>query len=122
MDENDQQDIHAGVVLNVSQEDSQPTESDIKQEAVLSPVYATCAVPASIPATSCSCDCKIKNTTCEHKLSESMHQGGSDTQKAHSFYDCIASGLQGVKCEKQHQELKEQQPNKHNLVGPMTGP
>ena len=91
MDENDKQDIHAGVVLHVSQEDSQPTESDIKQEAVLYPVYATCPVPASIPATPCSCDCKIQNTKCEHKLSERKHQGGSDTQKAHSVDDCIAS-------------------------------
>ena len=91
MDENYKQDIHAGVVLHVSQEESQPTESDIKQEAVLYPVYATCPVPASIPATPCSCDCKIQNTKCEHKLSERMHQGGSDTQKAHSVDDCIAS-------------------------------
>ena len=111
MDENDKQDIHAGVVLHVSQEDSQPTESDIKQEAVLSRVYATCPIPASIPATSCSCDCNIlKNTKCEHKLSESMHGGDSDTdsQKAHIVDDRIVSGLQGVNCEKQRQEVNEQ--------------
>ena len=109
MDENDKRDICVGVVLHVSQEDSQSTESYIKQEAVLSPVYATCPVPASIPATSCSCDC---NTKCEHKLSDSMHEGGSDTdsQKAHSVDDRIVSGLQGVKCEKQRQELNEQRP------------
>ena len=96
-----------------SRKKTQPTESDIKQEAVLSPVYATCPVPASIPTTSCSCDCKIlKNTQCEHKLPESMHEGGSDTdsQKAHSVDDRIVSGLQGVKCEKQRQELNEQRP------------
>ena len=107
MDEKDKQDIHVGVVLHVSQEDSQPTESDIKQEAVLSPVCATCPVPASIPATSCSCDC---DTKCEHKLSESMHEGGSDSQKGHSVDDRIVSGLQGVRCEKQRQELSQQQP------------
>ena len=113
MDKQDKQVIHAGVVLHVSQEDSQPTESDIKQEAVLSPVYATCPVPASIPATSCPCDCKIlKNTQCEFKLSESMHGGDSDTdsQKAHSVDGRIVSGLQGVKCEKQLQELNQQRP------------
>ena len=107
MDGKDKQDIHAGVVLNVSQEDSQPTESDIKQEAALSPVCATCPVPASIPATSYSCDC---DTKCEHKLSESMHEGGSDSQKGHSVDDRIVSGLQGVRCEKQRQELNQQQP------------
>ena len=105
MDENDKQDIHAGVVLHVSQADSRSTESDIKQEAVLSPVCATCPVPASIPATSCSCDC---DTKCEHKLSESMHEGGSDSQKGHSVDDRIVSGLQGVRCEKQRQELSQQ--------------
>ena len=113
MDENDKQDIHAGVVLHVSQEDSQPTGSNIKQEAVFSPVYATCPISTSIPGTSCSCDCNIlKNTKCEHKLSESMHEGGSDndSKKGHSVDDRIVSGLQGVKCEKQHQELNEQRP------------
>ena len=77
------------------------------------PVYATCPVPASIPATSCSCDCNIlNNTKCEHKLPESMHDGGSDTdsQKAHSVDDRIVSGLQGVKSEKQRQELNQQPP------------
>ena len=96
-----------------SRKKTQPTESDIKQEAVLSPVYATCPVPASIPTTSCSCDCKIlKNKQCEYKLSESMHGGDSDTdsQKAHSVDDRIVSGLQGVKCEKQLQELNQQRP------------
>ena len=41
-----------------------------------------------------------------------MHEGGSDTdsQKAHSVDDRIVSGLQGVKCEKQRQELNEQRP------------
>ena len=113
MDEKDKQDINVGVVLHVSQEDAQSTESDIKQETALSPVCATCPVPASIPGTSCSCDCKIlKKAKCEHKLSESMHEGGSDTdsQKAHSVDDRIVSGLQGVKCEKQRQELNEQRP------------
>ena len=91
-----------------SRKKTQPTESDIKQEAVLSPVYATCPVHASIPATSSSCDCKIlKNTQCEYKLSESMHGGDSDTdsQNAHSVDGRIVSGLQGVKCENQRQEL-----------------
>ena len=96
-----------------SRKKTQPTESDIKQEAVLSPVDASCPVPASIPTTSCSCDCKIlKNTQCEYKLSESMHgcDPDTDSQKAHSVDDRIVSGLQGVKCEKQLQELNQQRP------------
>ena len=49
MEVKDKRDVDAEIVLQVSQEDSQPTESDIDQDTVLSTVSATVPVPANNP-------------------------------------------------------------------------
>ena len=97
-------DVDAEVVLQVSQENSQPTESDIDQDIVLSTVSATFPVPANNPP-SCYYDYNIlKNIGCKHDLPENMHE---DSAEVHSVDDRIVSGLQSVKCEEQ--EVNERQ-------------
>ena len=98
MEGKDKLDVDAEVVLQVSQQDSQPTESDIDQDTVLSTVSATFPVHANNP-TYCSYDYKIiQNIRCEYELPENMHE---DSAEGHSVGDRIFSGLQSVKCEEQ---------------------
>ena len=104
MEEEDKNDVHADVFLQVAQEDSQPTESGVNQDTV-SNATTTFPVPADNP-NYCSYDWKILlNVKCEHKLPENMHEDSTDSQKRHS----IVPGLQSVKCEERIQELYEQQ-------------
>ena len=102
MEGKDKRDVDAEVVLQVSQENSQPTESDSDQAIVVSTVSATVPFPAN-NLTYCSYDYQIlKNIECEHELPEHMHE---DSVAVHSVNGRIVSGLQNVKCEKQ--ELNE---------------
>ena len=104
MEGKDKRDVDAEVVLQVSQENSQPIESDIDQDIVLSTVSATFPFPAN-HLTYCSYDYQIlKNIRCEYELPENMHE---DSAEVHSVDDKIASGLQSAKCEEQ--ELNKRQ-------------
>ena len=104
MEEEDKDDVHAEVLLQVPQEHSQPTESGVNQDTV-SNATTISPVPADNP-NYCSYDWKILlDVKCEHKLPENMHEDSTDSQKGHS----IDSGLQSVKCEERIQELNEQQ-------------
>ena len=104
MEEKDRRDVDAEVVLQVSQEDSQPTELDIDQDTVLSTVSATIPVPANNP-TSCTYDYTLlQNIRCEYELPENMHENNAEV---HGVDDRIVYGLQSVKCEEQGQELND---------------
>ena len=95
MEEEDQDDVHAEVFLQVPQEDSQPTEPGVDQDTVLSNATTTFPVPVDNP-NYCSYDWKIiQNIKCEHKLSENMREDSTDSEKGHS----IVSDLQSVKYE-----------------------
>ena len=60
--------------------------------------------------TSCSDESILCQTIkCEPKLPENLHDDGAGHQHEHSVGDRIVFGLQSVKCEKQRQELHEQQ-------------
>ena len=103
MEEEDKDDVHADVFLQVPQEDSQPTESGVNQDTVSN---ATTTFPVPVDnSNDCSYDWKIiQNIKCEHKLSENMREDSTDNEKGHS----IVSDLQSVKCEERPQELNEQ--------------
>ena len=104
MEEEDKDDVHAEVLLQVPQEHSQPAESGVNQDTV-SNATTTFLVPADNP-NYCSYDWKILlDVKCEHKLPENMHEDSTDSQKGHS----IDSSLQSVKCEERIQELNEQE-------------
>ena len=106
MEGRDQRDVDAEVVLQVSQEDSQPTESDIDQDTLLSTVSATVPFPATNP-TYCYYDYNIiHNLKCE--LPENTHNDSEYYQQVPSVDDRNVSGLQTVKCEEQQQEFNEQ--------------
>ena len=84
-------------MIQDSQEDSQPTESD--QHTVLS--TAAFSVPTGIP-TNCSYDYNIlQNIKCEHQLTENMAKDIAAIQTGHSVDDSNVSGLLSVKCEEQ---------------------
>ena len=100
--------VHAEVVLPVSQHDSQPAESDVNQDTVLSTVSATFPDPAINP-TYCTNDYNLlQNIKREHKLPSDVHEDIGSSQKDNSVGGCIVTCLQSVKCEKQLQELNEQ--------------
>ena len=95
--------------LPVSQHDSQPAESDVNQDTVLSTVSATYPVPAINP-TYCTNDCNLlQNINREQKLPGDMHENIGSSQNDNSVGGCIVTGLQSVRCEKQLQEFNEQQ-------------
>ena len=100
---------HGGDAEVCSQEDSQPTESDINRDAVLSTTYATSTDRAN-NSTRCSYDYNIlQNIKCEHKLPEDMHKYTADSERGHTIDDRIVSGLQSVKCEEHREELNGRQ-------------
>ena len=101
MEGKDKRDVDAYVFLHVLQEDSQPTESDIDQDTVLSTVSATVPVPANNP-TCCNYDYNISHILkCE--LPENMENDSVYNQKVHSVDVINVSGWQSVKCEEQGQ-------------------
>ena len=109
MEPTDTYEVHAEVVLPVSQHDSQPAEPDSNQDTVLSTVSATFPLPASNP-TYCTNDYNIiQNIKREHKLPGDVHDDIGSSQKDNSVGGCIVTGLQSVKCEKQLHDLNEQQ-------------
>ena len=98
MEGKDKRDVDAEVVLQVSQENSQPTESDSDQAIVVSTVSATFPFPTNNPSY-CSYDYNIlQNITCEHELPETIRKYIAEGD---SVDDRIVSGLQSVKCEKE---------------------
>ena len=98
MEEKPEHKAHSPFVIQDSQDDSQPTASDIDQRTVLS--TAAFAVPSDIP-TNCSYDYNIlQNIKCEHKLPENMARDTASIQTGHSADVRIASCLLSVKCEK----------------------
>ena len=100
--------IDAEVVLQVSQEDYQPTKSDIKQDTGLSTVSATFPVIANNP-TCCSYDYKfVQNIKCEHKILENIRKDSAISKHGDSVDDRTVFGLQTVTCEEQIQELHVQ--------------
>ena len=103
MDPKSKYEDHEEVVLQVSQHDSQPAESDVKQDTVLPTVSAIFPVSAINP-TYCTNDYNI-----EHKLPGDVLEDICSSQKETSVGGCIITGLRSVKCEKQLQELNEQQ-------------
>ena len=108
MEETDQHDIQAAVVGQVSQEDSQPTESDFNRDTTTFPVPTN-------NSTYCSYDYKIlQNIKCEHYLQENILKVNTGSQKSDSVYDGVISGLQSVKCEEQRQDL-----NEHGAIIPL---
>ena len=66
MEGKDKRDVDAEVILQVSQENSQPTESDIDQDTVLYTVSASVPFPTNNP-TYCSHG-YAQNIMCENKL------------------------------------------------------
>ena len=108
MEGKDKRDVDAEVVLQVSQENSQPTESDSDQAIVVSTVSATFQFPTNNPSY-CSYDYNIlQNIRCENDLPENIRK---DITEGDSVGDRIASGLQlqNVNCEQQGQELNKGQ-------------
>ena len=106
MEGNDKRDVDADVVLQVSQENSQPTESDSDHDTVLSTISATVPFPANNP-TYCYYDYNIlPKLKCE--LPENTHNDSEYYQQVHSVDDRNVSDLQSVKCEEQGQEFNEQ--------------
>ena len=102
MEPTDKYEVHAEVVLPVSQHDFQPAESDVNQYTVLSTVSATFPVP-TINTKYCTNDYNnLQNIKCEHKLPGDMQED------IDSSGGCVVTGLQTVKFEKQLQELNEQ--------------
>ena len=98
MEGKDKRDVDAEVVLKVSQENSQPTESDSDQAIVVSTVSATFPFPTNNPSY-CSYDYNIlQNIRCENDLPENIRK---DITEGDSVDDRIVSGLQSVKCEEQ---------------------
>ena len=109
MEPNDKYEVHTEVVLNVSQHNSHPAESDVNQDTVLSTVSATFPVGAVNP-TYCTNDYNsLQNIQREHKLPGDVHEDIDSRQNDHSVRGCIVTGFQSIKCEKQLQELNEQQ-------------
>ena len=99
MEETDKHDIQAAVVVQVSQEDSRPTESDFNQDTVLSTFSPTFTVPTN-NSTYCSYDVDIlQNIKCEYNPQENI----LEDNKSHSVGDGVVSGLKSVKCEEQLQ-------------------
>ena len=100
MEKEHQDDVHEDVV---SQEDSQPTESNQHT------FTATCPPPPDI--TTCSAyDYNIlSNIKCEHILPDNMREDSAGTQRGPSVDDRVVTGLQSVKSEGQRPELVEQQ-------------
>ena len=76
MEGKDKRDVDAEVVLQVSQENSQPTESDIDQAIVVSTVSTSVPFPTNNP-TYCSYD-YVQNIRCENKLPEHMHKDSAE--------------------------------------------
>ena len=107
MEPTDKYEVHAEALLQVSQHDSHPAESDVNQDTVLSTVSATFPVLAINP-THRTNDYNILHIKREHKLPSYMHEDIGSSQKDHSCGGCVVTGLQSVKCEKQLQELNEQ--------------
>ena len=108
MEGKDKRNVDAEIVLQVSQEDFQPTESDSDQAIVVSTVSATFPCPTNNPSY-CSYDYNIlQNIRCENDLPENIRK---DITEGDSVGDRIASGLQlqNVNCEQQGQELNEGQ-------------
>ena len=103
MEGKDKRDVDAEVILQVSQENSQPTDSDIDQDTVLYTVSASVPFPTNNP-TYCSHG-YVQNIRCENKLPEHMHK---DSAEGDSVDDQIVSSLQSVKCDEQVQEFNEQ--------------
>ena len=101
--------VHAEVVLPVSQHDSQPAESDVNRDTVLSTVSATFPVSAINPTNYSDGYNILQNIKREHKLPGDVHEDIGSSQKDHSVVGCLVTGLQSVKCENQLQELNEQQ-------------
>ena len=105
MEGRDQRYVDAEVVLQVLQEDPQPTESDIDHEPLLSTVSTTIQFPANNP-TYCYYDYNILHKLkCE--LPENTHNDSEYHQKVHSVDDRNVSGLQSIKCEEQGQEFND---------------
>ena len=95
--------VDAEVVLQVSQEDYQPTKSDIKQDTGLSTVSATFPSIANNP-TCCSYDYKfVQNIKCEHKIPENIHEDSAISKNGDTVDDRTVFGLQTVTCEEQIQ-------------------
>ena len=106
MEGKDRRDVDAEIVLQVSHEDSQPTESDIDQAIVLSTVSATVPVPANNPRY-CYYDYNMSHKL-KFELQENTHNDSEYNQQVHSVDDRNVSCLQSVKCEEQVQECNEQ--------------
>ena len=106
METTDKHDIQAAFVIQVSQEDSQPTESDFNQDTVLSTFSATFPVPTN-NSTYCYYDHILQNIKCEHNLQENILEDNTGSQQSHSVGDGVVSGLQSVKCEEQRHYLNE---------------
>ena len=106
MEETDQHDIQAAVVVQVSHEDSQPTKSYFNQDTVLSTFSATFPVPTN-NSTYFSYDHILQNIKCEHNLQENILEENTSSQHSHSVGDGVISGLQSVKCEEQRHDLNE---------------
>ena len=100
MEKENRDEVHVDVV---SQEDSQPKESNTNQQTFI----VTCPLPLDIPT---CCDLKIlRNIKCEQILPENMREDSTDSQRGRGVDDRVVTGLQSVKCEGQRTELLEQQ-------------
>ena len=109
MEPTDKHEVHAEVVLPVSQHDSQPVESDVNQDTLVSTVSATFPVSAINPTHYWDGYNILQNIKREHELPGDMQEDIGSSQKDNSVVGCIVTGLQSVKCENQLQELNEQQ-------------
>ena len=102
VEETDKHDIQAAVVVQVSQEDSQPTKSYFNRDTTTFPVPTN-------NSTYCSYDYKIlQNIKCEHNPQGNILEDHSGNQKSHSVDDGLISGFQSVTCEEQRHALNEQ--------------
>ena len=93
-------DVHEDVV---SQEDSQPTESNQQT------FTATCPPPPDITTCSSYDYSILSNIKCEQILPENIREDSVSSQIGLSVDDRVVTGLQSVKSEGQRPELVEQQ-------------
>ena len=111
MDGEDKHDVRLGNFPQVSEsawENSESTDSDIKQDDMYYTVAAGCEVSTNI-TTHCVNDYSIlKGIQCAHERPEDTLVDTEYNQQTDGIHGHIVKCLPGVKCEEHRQELNEQ--------------
>ena len=110
MDNEDKHDVHKEICPHVSealQADPQPTESYIIQVRASSTISRNCEELADIPRY-CSGDSNIsQSVTCENDPPDAMQKDDPNSQQSHGGDDYTVTGLRGVICAEQEEEISE---------------